>query len=385
MKARYLAYLFATGIGDGLFFLGVGKMLSQNMKIIFGVTILFLINSFTKIFFQFLISNFETKIDAKKAILFSEVFQAFYLIGVVIFDFDLKSKGVIILSLLILNFFESLSKIAEFNISLKIFQSGERRRYNSIITTINQTSRILGFVIGGVLLSIDKYSMLFILNGISFIASASIINSLNIKNDKVEITSSWKELINIKNMDIIVYTFLIGSNTVILSANSILGFDLSGASMTKTTIYQMADAIGSSVAAIFLAKDLLKIKKCKNENALVVLGILIQGVLFYIFNYILGYGRAVVFVLISTISYFNLSIYITKLQEYADRSYKSKVYSLRQLNRAIFSLIALFILKKISLKLGIKYQNIASIFCLVIVALNLFFIKIKLLTYNQEK
>lgn len=81
----------------------------------------------------------------------------------------------------------------------------------------------------------------------------------------------------------------------------------------------------------------------KNENELIIIGIFIQGFLFLSFSYLNEFGKIPIFMLISIISFFNLSLYITKLQDYADKKFGSKVYSLRQLNRTIFNLFGISI------------------------------------------
>ena len=43
-KKLFLSYLFATGIGDGLFFIGVGKILSTKLNLFLGVSLLFILN-----------------------------------------------------------------------------------------------------------------------------------------------------------------------------------------------------------------------------------------------------------------------------------------------------------------------------------------------------
>ena len=127
-KKLFLSYLFATGIGDGLFFIGVGKILSTKLNLFLGVSLLFILNEVSKLLFQFIFSSIDKKLSMKKAIVFSEVFQSIFLISVVIFSFDIFSSQILILSLIILNFFEGLSKIAEFNLTLKIFSKDDRKK-----------------------------------------------------------------------------------------------------------------------------------------------------------------------------------------------------------------------------------------------------------------
>ena len=74
--------------------------------------------------------------------------------------------------LIILNFFESFFLISEFNLMLKISQKEDRKKYNSYISTTNQISGILGFIIGGFIISNSQYNLIFIISSILFFISA---------------------------------------------------------------------------------------------------------------------------------------------------------------------------------------------------------------------
>lgn len=378
-KYSFLLYLFTTGIGDGLFFIGVGKLLSKQLQLFLGVSLLFILNEISKLLFQFIFSTLDKKFSLKKALIFSEGFQSIFLISIVIFSFDIFSIKILIASLIVLNFFDGLSKVTEFNLTLQIFTPVERKKFNSFITTTNQTSRILGFVIGGIIISYGYYKMLFILNAISFLISGIFALSIKIKDKQIQVNSSWKELLKKENIHIIFYTFLIATNTVILSSNSILGFELSVNNTKETIIYQISNAIGSSIATFIISYKLLKFEK--KENNFVLIGLILQGVLFLGFKINIPYFKILVFILISSISFFNLSIYITKLQDYADLKFGSKVYSLRQLNRSIFNAIGVFLLTFISSLLKINYIYVISLFCLLMVILNYYVLKRGIITY----
>lgn len=252
-----------------------------------------------------------------------------------------------------MNFFDGLSKVAEFNLTLQIFEPSERKKYNSFITTINQTSKIIGFIIGGIIISYNFYQLLFILNAISFLVSATFALKIGITDKEIQVNSSWGELLKKENVHIIFYTFLIATNTVILSSNSILGFELSVNNTKETIIYQISNAIGSSIAAFIITYKIFKTNK--KENIFVLTGLIIQAFLFLGFKIDIPYFKIFIFILISSISFFNLSIYITKLQDYADLKFGSKVYSLRQLNRSIFNAVGVFTLTFISNFFKVNY------------------------------
>ena len=207
-KKLFLSYLFATGIGDGLFFIGVGKILSTKLNLFLGVSLLFILNEVSKLLFQFIFSSIDKKLSMKKAIVFSEVFQSIFLISVVIFSFDIFSSQILILSLIILNFFDGLSKIAEFNLTLKIFSKDDRKKFNSYITTINQSSRIIGFIIGGLIINNSRYELLFLLNSFSFLISCLFASLMKVEDTEITVRNSWKELLNKENYYILIYTFL---------------------------------------------------------------------------------------------------------------------------------------------------------------------------------
>jgi len=381
-KKFFLAYLFATGVGDGLFFIGVGKILSTKLNLFLGVSLLFILNEVSKLLFQFIFSSIDKKLSMKKAIVFSEIFQSIFLISVVIFSFDIFSSQILILSLIILNFFDGLSKIAEFNLTLKIFSRDDRKKFNSYITTINQSSRIIGFIVGGLIINHSKYELLFILNSFSFLVSCLFAILMKVEDSEITVKNSWKELLNKENYYILIYTFLIATNTVILSSNSILGFNLSISNTSQTILYQIANAIGSTIAALIISNMLKKMNK--NENKVIILGITLQGILFFFFNLLGEYQKVVVFILISTISFINLSIYITKLQDYAETKFGSKAYPLRQLSRSIFNLFGVTSLTYLAFAFKINYQTIVSFFCFSIVLINIFLIKSKIITYVVE-
>lgn len=380
-KHYFLLYLFATGIGDGLFFIGVGKLLSTKINFVLGISFMFILNEVSKLLFQFIFSTFESRFSMKKAILFSELFQSTFLIAIVIFGFNIYSIYILLSSLVVLNFFDALSKIAEFNLTLKIFDIDERKKYNSLITTINQSSKIVGFIIGGLILKKNFYSLLFLFNALSFLISAGFAIFIKMVDNEIEITSSWKELIKKENRSIILYTFLIATNTVILSSNSMLGFTLSTTNTRETIIYQISNALGSSIATFILSFKIFKIHKRVSENSLVIFGLFFQGVLFLLFNLSSEISKVIIFILISSVSFFNLSLYITKLQDYADLKFKSKVYSLRQLNRAIFNACGVLVLTILSSKLDISYQNVVSIFCFIFCLINFLLIRKDIISY----
>ena len=374
-KKFFLAYLFATGVGDGLFFIGVGKILSTKLNLFLGVSLLFILNEVSKLLFQFIFSSIDKKLSMKKAIVFSEIFQSIFLISVVIFSFDIFSSQILILSLIILNFFDGLSKIAEFNLTLKIFSRDDRKKFNSYITTINQSSRIIGFIVGGLIINHSKYELLFILNSFSFLVSCLFAILMKVEDSEITVKNSWKELLNKENYYILIYTFLIATNTVILSSNSILGFNLSISNTSQTILYQIANAIGSTIAALIISNMLKKMNK--NENKVIILGITLQGILFFFFNLLGEYQKVVVFILISTISFINL-------QDYAETKFGSKAYPLRQLSRSIFNLFGVTSLTYLAFAFKINYQTIVSFFCFSIVLINIFLIKSKIITYVVE-
>ena len=381
-KKFFLSYLFATGIGDGLFFIGVGKILSTKLNLFLGVSLLFILNEVSKLLFQFIFSSIDKKLSMKKAIVFSEIFQSIFLISVVIFSFDIFSSQILILSLIILNFFDGLSKIAEFNLTLKIFSKDDRKKFNSYITTINQSSRIIGFIIGGLIINNSRYELLFLLNSFSFLISCLFASLMKVEDTEITVRNSWKELLNKENYYILIYTFLIGTNTIILSSNSILGFNLSVSNTSQTILYQIANAVGSTIATLIISNILKKTNK--NENKIILLGITLQGILFFFFNLLNEYQKVVVFILISTISFINLSIYITKLQDYAETKFGSKAYPLRQLSRSILNLFGVTSLTYLAFTFKINYQTIVSFFCFFVVIINAFLIKNKIITYIVE-
>ncbi|HEY4532638.1 MAG TPA: MFS transporter [Fusobacterium sp.] len=378
-KTNFLLYLFATGLGDGLFFIGVGKLLSRQLHLFLGVGLLFILNEFSKLLFQFVFSSLDKKFSLKKAIIFSEIFQSIFLFSVVIFSFDVFSVKILLFSLIILNFFDGLSKVSEFNLTLEIFSPGERKKFNSLITTVNQTSRIGGFIIGGLIISYGYYELLFMFNAISFLISSIFALHIRVQDKKIEVKSSWKEVFKKENRHIILYTFIIASNTVILSSNSILGFKLSVTNTKETILYQIANAIGSFIAAFVLGYKILRTEK--KENTFILIGLCLQGFLFLGFTSSLVSLKLLIFIVISSISFFNLSIYITKLQDYSDLKFGSKVYSLRQLNRSLFNAMGVFVLSSISSFCKIQYQFSISIFCFLMMLFNYFFIKKGMITY----
>lgn len=378
-KANFLLYLFTTGLGDGLFFIGVGKLLSRQLHLFLGVSLLFILNELSKLLFQFVFSSLDKKFSPKKAIIFSEIFQSIFLFSIVIFSFDIFSIKILLLSLIILNFLDGLSKVSEFNLTLELFSPSERKKFNSLITTINQTSKIFGFIIGGLIINHGCYQMLFMFNAISFLISSIFVFHIRIQDKKMEVKSSWRELFKKENRHIILYTFMIASNTVILSSNSILGFKLSVTNTKETILYQIANAVGSSIAALVLGYKILRTEK--KENVFILSGLCLQGFLFLGFSSSFVFFKLLIFVVISSISFFNLSIYITKLQDYADLKFGSKVYSLRQLNRSLFNAMGVFALSFISSFCKIQYQFFVSIFCFLMLLLNYFFMKKGMITY----
>ena len=379
-KILFLFHIFAIGLTGSLFFIGIGKLLIDKLNLLIGASLLFTLNEFSKILFQFIFSTIDKKFSIKKSIIISELLQSISLISIVIFKF--YSLTALIVILIILNFFESFFLISEFNLMLKISQKEDRKKYNSYISTTNQISGILGFIIGGFIISNSQYNLIFIISSILFFISAIFISLIKIEDIKLSIDTSWKKLVKKDNYYIFIFTFLIATNTVILSANSILGFKLA-LDTRQIILYQIANAIGSSLATLIIKYKASLINK--NENNSVIFGLITQGILFSSFNFVNEDKRVLLFIAISMISFINLSIYNTKLQDYAERKFGSKIYSLRQLSKSLFNFLSISTLTYFTIQLKIDYQNILSIFCFLTVAANILLIKNNITTYIVEK
>ena len=379
-KILFLLHVFVIGLIDSLLFIGIGKLLIDKLNLLIGASLLFALNEFSKILFQFIFSTIDKKFSIKKSIIISELLQSIFLFFIVIFQF--YSLAALIVILIILNFLERFFIISEFNLILKISQKEDRKKYNSYISTTNQISGVLGFVIGGYIIFNSQYNLVFIISSILFFISTIFISLIKIEDIKLSIDTSWKKLVKRDNYYILIFTFLIATNTVILSANSILGFKLS-LNTRQIILYQIANAIGSSLATLIIKYKSNLINK--NENNSIVFGLILQGILFYLFNFVNEDKRILLFISISMISFINLSIYNTKLQDYAERKFGSKIYSLRQLSKSLFNFLSISTLTYFTIQLKIDYQNILAIFCFLTVAANILLIKNNITTYIIEK
>ena len=378
-KILFLLHVFVIGLIDSLLFIGIGKLLIDKLNLLIGASLLFALNEFSKILFQFIFSSIDKKFSIKKSIIISELLQSIFLIFIVIFQF--YSLAALIVILIILNFLEGFFIISEFNLILKISQKEDRKKYNSYISTINQISGVLGFVIGGYIIFNSQYNLVFIISSILFFISAIFISLIKIEDIKLFVDTSWKKLVKKDNYYILIFTFLIATNTVILSANSILGFKLA-LNTRQIILYQIANAIGSSLATLIIKYKSSLINK--NENNSIVFGLILQGILFYLFNFVNEDKRILLFISISMISFINLSIYNTKLQDYAERKFGSKIYSLRQLSKSLFNFLGISALTYFTIQLKIDYQNILAIFCFLTVIANILLIKNNITTYIVE-
>ena len=378
-KILFLLHVFVIGLIDSLLFIGIGKLLIDKLNLLIGASLLFTLNEFSKILFQFIFSSIDKKFSIKKSIIISELLQSIFLIFIVIFQF--YSLAALIVILIILNFLESFFLISEFNLILKISQKEDRKKYNSYISTTNQISGVLGFVIGGYIIFNSQYNLVFIISSILFFISAIFISLIKIEDIELFVDTSWKKLVKKDNYYILIFTFLIATNTVILSANSILGFKLA-LNTREIILYQIANAIGSSLATLIIKYKSSLINK--NENNSIVFGLILQGILFYLFNFVNEDKRILLFISISMISFINLSIYNTKLQDYAETKFGSKIYSLRQLSKSLFNFLGISILTYFTIQLKIEYQSILAIFCFLTVIANILLIKNNITTYIVE-
>ena len=378
-KIFFLFHIFAIGLTDSLLFIGIGKLLIDKLNLLIGASLLFALNEFSKILFQLIFSTIDKKFSIKKSIIISELLQSIFLFFIIIFKF--YSLTALIVILIILNFLESFFIISEFNLILKISQKEDRKKYNSYISTTNQISGVLGFIIGGYIIFNSQYNLVFIISSILFFISAIFISLIKIEDIKLSIDTSWKKLVKRDNYYILIFTFLIATNTVILSANSILGFKLA-LNTRQIILYQIANAIGSSLATLIIKYKSSLINK--NENNSIVFGLILQGILFYLFNFVNEDKRILLFISISMISFINLSIYNTKLQDCAETKFGSKIYSLRQLSKSLFNFFGISILTYFTIQLKIDYQNILAIFCFLTVIANILLIKNNITTYIVE-
>ena len=378
-KILFLLHVFVIGLIDSLLFIGLGKLLIDKLNLLIGASLLFALNEFSKIIFQFIFSTIDKKFSIKKSIIISELLQSIFLIFIVIFQF--YSLAALIVILIILNFLEGFFIISEFNLILKISQKEDRKKYNSYVSTTNQISGVLGFVIGGYIIFNSQYNLVFIISSILFFISAIFISLIKIEDIKLFVDTSWKKLVKKDNYYILIFTFLIATNTVILSANSILGFKLA-LNTREIILYQIANAIGSSLATLIIKYKSSLINK--NENNSIVFGLILQGILFYLFNFVNEDKRILLFISISMISFINLSIYNTKLQDCAETKFGSKIYSLRQLSKSLFNFFGISILTYFTIQLKIDYQSILAIFCFLTVIANILLIKNNITTYVVE-
>ena len=378
-KIFFLFHIFAIGLTDSLLFIGIGKLLIDKLNLLIGASLLFALNEFSKILFQLIFSTIDKKFSIKKSIIISELLQSIFLIFIV--DFKFYSLIALIAILIILNFLEGFFTISEFNLILTISQKEDRKKYNSYISTINQISGVLGFIIGGYIIFNSQYNLVFIISSILFFISAIFISLIKIEDIKLSVDTSWKKLVKRDNYYILIFTLLIATNTVILSANSILGFKLA-LNTREIILYQIANAIGSSLATLIIKYKSNLINK--NENNSIVFGLILQGILFYLFNFVTEDKRILLFISISMISFINLSIYNTKLQDYAERKFGSKIYSLRQLSKSLFNFFGISALTYFTIQLKIDYQNILAIFCFLTVIANILLIKNNITTYIVE-
>ena len=251
-KMLFLFHIFAIGLTDSLLFIGIGKLLIDKLNLLVGASLLFALNEFSKILFQFIFS-----------IIISELLQSIFLFFILIFKF--YSLTALIVILIILNFLESFFIISEFNLILKISQKEDRKKYNSYISTTNQISGVLGFVIGGFIIFNSQYNLLFIISSILFFISAIFISLIKTENIKLSIDTSWKKLVKRENYYILIFTILIATNTIILSANSILGFKLA-LNTRQIILYQIANAVGSGLATLIIKYKSSLINKNENKS-----------------------------------------------------------------------------------------------------------------------
>ena len=128
-KILFLFHIFVIGLTGSLFFIGIGKLLIDKLNLLIGASLLFALNEFSKILFQFIFSTIDKKFSIKKSIIISELLQSISLIFIVIFKF--YSLTALIAILIILNFFESFFLISEFNLMLKISQKEDRKKYEN--------------------------------------------------------------------------------------------------------------------------------------------------------------------------------------------------------------------------------------------------------------
>ena len=378
-KMLFLFHIFAIGLTDSLLFVGIGKLLIDKLNLLVGASLLFALNEFSKILFQFIFSTIDKKFSVKKSIIISELLQSIFFIFIVVFKF--YSLAALIVILIILNFLESFFKINEFNLILTISQKEDRKKYNSYISTTNQISGVLGFVIGGYIIFNSQYNLVFIISFILFFISAIFISLIKIEDIKLFVDTSWKKLVKRDNYYILIFTILIATNTIILSANSILGFKLA-LDTRQIILYQIANAVGSGLATLIIKYKSSLINK--NENKSIISGLIAQGILFYLFNFVNEDKRSLLFISISMISFINLSIYNTKLQDYAERKFGSKIYSLRQLSKSLFNFFGISALTYFTIQLKIDYQNILVVFCFLTVIANILLIKNNITTYIVE-
>ena len=369
-------YLFLFGIVDGIFFIGIGNFFSNFFL---GSTSIFLITEFIALLILIIVNIIDYKFEPSKFLIISHIIKISIIFFVLLF-FNFSSFTIISLSFVLI-FFSSIDKMFHFDLTIKFINKETRKKNNSLIIILNQTSRILGYLIAGnIFLKTNKLEHIFYFEGLMFIIFIFILRNLSIE-EKIKSTIKivkWKELFYIKEelLKYIIFIILISSNGIILSSNSILGFEFGMKNIDKVVIYQSTSILGSIFALIII----VFLKNHLTNNKIILFGLLLQSICFFLFNF--EQLRLLNFIVISTIGFINLSIYITKIQKISENKLGNKIYTFREIFRSLNSLVILFLFKYISKISLIPYNIIVMSFCILIFTINISLISKKILSYE---
>ncbi len=372
-----------TNIGNGMNTLAVGKILYDKTGAVSAFAFLLVIQNVLKLLTQAIASSSVDRGRAKQSAFIAEFLRGLVVIICAIIAFKGYVSS-IFLATIIISLLGPFYKTASFAIGPMIADGNSLARYNARTSTCLQVGQLLGAGIAGIIISFTSPLFAIVLNGFSYIVSATCIGISIIPNQKI-FTRKGKRIkdtvstIGFKKFFVEWYDLIknLKENPIVLSLVFLCTFDIIMVSFINIAyvpiltemkspmwwlgIWDSAFAIGAIIGANIFGN--LKNLQCPLKWTAVSL--ITQGL------FVIGFGlHSVEIVVISTFfigisNAISVSSFNYSLQKTAAKSFHGRVSGVRQFMTSLMISIflpVLSLLLSINIILAIGVVSIICVF-----------------------
>jgi len=190
--ALFLTGNIMTYLGNSIFAFLVSWFVVKETGSTQVLGLIISISLLPSIFFNFLFGKVVDTFDRKQILVVSDITSG--IISLIAYYYFRETNNIYVLGALFitLNITKTLFGIASKSIVTDLVESDKLKSFNSLKVLVKEISRVLGPLVGGLLLLYYKPSVLILINGISFILSG--LSEIMIKTNKGKVVrkkASW--------------------------------------------------------------------------------------------------------------------------------------------------------------------------------------------------